>query len=254
MKNSIQSWILLGAFLCLFDLYGYSLTDREGHDLGTLNVIALTAPADGAVLSSFYPIFNWQWPAAPAGNVTYAIKIVPINAGQNRADAMQFNAPVYTQSNITANFVQYGSGGASIPLSAGEEYVWRVEAYVDGNLAGSSDIWLFSLASQPDEPAQMQYAALSTKPDAGYHLLNTDDLHFRFDNIYYKGSQAPNDIAQIQVRTPDGTLLSNWTLQHDGYNLFTLDFASGTPSLSGLYTVKVQTIKDRIYWLRFLIP
>lgn len=253
MKYSIQSWIFLGAFLCLFDLYGYH-PDRETGELEAVNVVTLTAPADGAVLSSFYPIFNWQWPAAPTGNVTYAIKIVPITAGQSRADAMQFNAPVYTQSGITANFVQYGSGGASTPLTAGGEYVWRIEAYLDGNLAGSSEIWLFGLTSQLDDPPRMQYASLSTKPDAGYHLLDTDDLHFRFDNIYYKGSQAANDIAQIQVRTPDGALFSNWTLQHDGYNLFTLDFAIGTPSLSGLYTVKVQTIKDRIYWLRFLIP
>lgn len=120
-------------------------TDCVTQEVLLVSQVALVYPTDAQTLlpENLYPIFTWMPPVpiAKGQSVTYKLKIVDIYGMQTGYDAMQSNPLFFSFSNIKSTSIQF-------PVSArhfkeGGKYAWQVEAYLDGNLLSSSEIYDF---------------------------------------------------------------------------------------------------------------
>lgn len=121
-------------------------TDCISHEVVLVSQVALVYPTDAITLlpENRYPIFTWMPPVPTAKGepVIYKLKIVNIYGMQSGYDAMQSNPLYFSSSNIKSTSLQY-------PVSArqfkeGSKYAWQIEAYLNGNLLSSSEIYDFT--------------------------------------------------------------------------------------------------------------
>lgn len=106
---------------------GTDIQEDENHAIRTMNLI-----------------FSWMPPVpiAAGRSVTYKLKLVDIYGMQSGYDAMQSNPLFYSNGNIKSTSFQF-------PLSArqfkeGNKYAWQVEAYLNGDLLSSSEVFEFT--------------------------------------------------------------------------------------------------------------
>lgn len=106
---------------------GTDIQEDENHAIRTMNLI-----------------FSWMPPVpiAAGRSVTYKLKLVDIYGMQSGYDAMQSNPLFYSNGNIKSTSFQ-------LPLSArqfkeGNKYAWQVEAYLNGDLLSSSEVFEFT--------------------------------------------------------------------------------------------------------------
>ena len=112
----------------------------------------LISPTDGAKLGEEYPDFIWTAPANSRGGVTYRLRIVEVEPGQTKEEALLSNPPLLEQSDIRA--MQFRYPLARRQLERNRQYAWRVEAVLPGG-AGSriaSDVRGFLFAPQQRQP------------------------------------------------------------------------------------------------------
>ncbi|HMQ78746.1 MAG TPA: hypothetical protein PKE39_00670 [Ignavibacteria bacterium] len=121
-------------------------TDCITQEVMLVSQVALVYPADALKLQTEnkYPVFTWlpPVPIAKGQSVTYKLKIVDIYGMQSAYDAMQSNPLYFSNSNIRSTSYQYPVSAR--PFSAGSSYAWQVEAYLNGNLLSSSEIYDFT--------------------------------------------------------------------------------------------------------------
>ncbi len=88
-------------------------------------------------------VFSWLPPVPiPLGkSVSYKIKIVEMFGMQSPYDAMLSNPYFFSAGSITTSSFQYPI--AARELISGRTYAWQVEAFVDGYLLTSSEIFSF---------------------------------------------------------------------------------------------------------------
>lgn len=85
-------------------------------------------------------IFSWlpPTPVSAGQRVTYRLKIAQMYGMQSDYDAMQSNPLYYSIDNLMTTIYQYPI--AARPLSGGS-FAWQVEAFVNGVLISSSEVW-----------------------------------------------------------------------------------------------------------------
>jgi len=85
-------------------------------------------------------IFSWlpPTPISAGQRVTYRLKIAQMYGMQSSYDAMQSNPLYYSIGNLMTTIYQYPI--AARPLSGGS-YAWQVDAFVNGVLISSSEVW-----------------------------------------------------------------------------------------------------------------
>ncbi len=120
-------------------------TDCIFHEVLLVSQVALVYPTDALKLQTEnkYPVFSWM-PPVPVGNgksLNYKLKIVDMYGMQSAYDAMQSNPLYFSSSNLKAASFQYPV--AAREFKGGMRYAWQVEAYVDGSLISSSEIYEF---------------------------------------------------------------------------------------------------------------
>jgi hypothetical protein len=116
------------------------------HEVLNLSQVALVYPGNQQSLmpENKYPIFSWLPPVPTARGhlVTYKLKIAEIYGMQSGYDAMQSNPLYYSNSNIKPTSYQFPV--AARQFKEGMNYAWQVEAYVNGVLLSSSEIYDFN--------------------------------------------------------------------------------------------------------------
>lgn len=123
-----------------------------------LFLIALLDPENNARIYEHYPVFSWVVNYPFASQLTYRIRVAEIKEGQNIANAVARNNPVYTESNLpqtTTTYPVYGS-----PLKTAQPYGWTVDAYYKGILLGGAEPWKFTIVEDSelkDVPREMSY-------------------------------------------------------------------------------------------------
>ncbi|MBK8549536.1 MAG: hypothetical protein IPL53_00195 [Ignavibacteria bacterium] len=93
-------------------------------------------------------LFSWlpPSPVSSGQRVTYRLKIAQMYQMQSAYDAMQSNPLYYSADNLMATIYQYPV--AARPLSEGR-YAWQVEAFVNGVLMSSSEVWQIRAGNEP---------------------------------------------------------------------------------------------------------
>lgn len=109
----------------------------------------LNTPADKTEIESPYPQFTWM-PPTPYDmftNLSYDLVVTEVLEGQSFTEAIQYNTPIYTKSNITQPYESYASSFTK--LETGKIYAWQVIAKNELSYAAKTEVWTFKIAPQP---------------------------------------------------------------------------------------------------------
>ncbi len=108
--------------------YGYS----------TGGSISLTSPPDNdAFTKNQQKLFEWSAPSnlSSGQNYNYEFKIVKINSGQTKEDAIENNTPLHTETSNETSSQGSWSYILQEEMEAAEDYAWQVKAF-----SGSTEI------------------------------------------------------------------------------------------------------------------
>jgi hypothetical protein len=122
---------------------GQEMTECLYSKADDLFLINLVDPENNAKLHEFYPVFSWIVNYPFASQLTYRIRVAEIKEGQNAANAVVRNNPVYTESNLPQTTTTYPVYGT--PLKAFQPYAWTVDAFYKGILLGGAEPWKFTI-------------------------------------------------------------------------------------------------------------
>jgi len=119
-----------------------SLSDSSKQDWDYDDDYRIRNSSSGSIL-----LFSWlpPTPISAGQRVTYRLKIAQIYGMQSPFDAIQSNPLYYSISNLMTTIYQYPI--AARPLSGGS-YAWQVEAFVNGVLISSSEVWQISAGKE----------------------------------------------------------------------------------------------------------
>ncbi len=146
-------------------------------DLFAINLID---PEDKAVVYEKYPVFSWVASYPFASELTYRIRVAEQKPGQNPANAIARNNPMWQDNQLSATTAIYPVTGR--PLEYGQPYVWTVDAYYKGLLLGGAETWRFMLVEDSllkDLPRETSY--IDVNKDKGinkYYLVGNMKLKY----------------------------------------------------------------------------
>ena len=109
----------------------------------------LNTPTDKAEMENPYPQFTWM-PPTPYEmftNLSYDLVVTEVLQGQSATEAIQYNTPIYTKSNIIQTYESYASSFTK--LDTGKIYAWQIIAQNGLNYAAKTDVWTFKVAPPP---------------------------------------------------------------------------------------------------------
>ena len=105
----------------------------------------LTFPGDKSSIENVYPQFTWM-PPAPLqmfNQIFYDITVVAVEDGQTAKEAIEFNKPVYTNTNLQNPSDKIPSSYEQ--LQQGKTYAWQVVARSGMTYAIPTDVWVFTI-------------------------------------------------------------------------------------------------------------
>ncbi len=131
----------------------------------------LTTPADKSIIEEWYPQFTWVPPAPMQmfNPLEYDINVVVIEEGQKAKEALEFNKPVYFNTNIQNPSQKMPTSFEQ--LQKGKSYAWQVVARSGFSCAAVSEVWEFSINSAPKNNLIVEQTAFikmkKDNPDKG---------------------------------------------------------------------------------------
>lgn len=156
----------------------------------------LTTPADKSNIETVYPQFTWlpPTPMQMFSPLTYDIKVVPIEEGQSPKEAMEFNKPVYVNSNLQNPSEKMP--GSFEQLQQNKSYAWQVVARSGMNYAIPTEIWLFTInkhISTKDSVNNTYVLLNSVRNEQGVYNLKERNLNLK----YYSFDKAHTGIIRL---------------------------------------------------------
>lgn len=216
----------------------------------------LNIPFNDEVIHSAYPQFSWT-PPAPLeifSDLSYDFILVQVSGGQNPADAIQQNLPLYT-TNTADVFLNYPSSLSA--LDTGKIYAWQVTAKNNLEFAAQSDIWTFSIADtsfQYNKSNLNQYSKLKRVLDASVSAA-INNLLVYYDNdedsaaSYSIYSIDPSSSGDSTLQTVNSGVLP---LKH-GTNLISIPLNTISGIADGKqYLFQLYSVDGGIWSLKFI--
>ena len=145
----------------------------------------LVMPFDQSVIETKNPQLSWL-PPVPANlfsNLKYDLQLVEVLPNQSQEDAILENIPLFQQSSISFNSLQYPLSAPSLELN--KQYAWRVVAKSNETYIGKSETWVFSLKEFHNADSliinQVPYGELKREDQSSYAVF-ADELKFDYLN------------------------------------------------------------------------
>ncbi len=169
--------------------------DLLGEDCININIDPLSppllnTPADKSYIQTPFPQFSWM-PPAPFdmfNNLSYDLLITELLSGQNTTEAIQYNTPVYSRTNINQPYETYASSFKK--LDTGKTYAWQVIAKNGLSYAAKTDVWTFKVKATEKPTAFLDDTYfLLTDNFVGTYRITSEILHIRYysRDIPYSG-------------------------------------------------------------------
>ncbi|MFT3981138.1 MAG: hypothetical protein QM687_11755 [Ferruginibacter sp.] len=120
--------------------------ERLRINIDPLSPPLLSSPADKSVIETPYPQFTWM-PPTPFDmftSLSYDLLVTEVLEGQSSTEAIQYNTPIYTGTNITHPYTSYSTGFSK--LDTGKLYAWQVVAKNGLSYAVKTEVWTFRIA------------------------------------------------------------------------------------------------------------
>jgi hypothetical protein len=105
----------------------------------------LTTPADKSSIETVYPQFTWMPPVPMQmfNPLVYDITVVAVEEGQSAKEAVEFNKPVYMNTNLQTPSEKMPSSFGQ--LQPGKTYAWQVVARSGMAYAMPTEVWMFTI-------------------------------------------------------------------------------------------------------------
>lgn len=105
----------------------------------------LTTPADKSSIETVYPQFTWMPPAPMQmfNPLLYDITVVAVEEGQAAKEAMEFNKPVYVNTNLQNPAEKMPTSFQQ--LQQGKAYAWQVVARSGNSCAAPTEVFMFTI-------------------------------------------------------------------------------------------------------------
>jgi len=131
-------------------------------------LINLIVPVDKDKLIEYNPLLTWIANYSFSNELTYRVRVAEIKQGQNPANAIMLNQPVYDENNLMQNSIMYPLYAK--PLVANQWYAWTVDAYYKGILLGGAETWQFIIPDTIPVPdmANMSYIDIAREKGTNY--------------------------------------------------------------------------------------
>lgn len=254
LSDFSRSYLPMGSYIACYQVYqsGPKGDEPLGDECIRINIEPLSppllnSPTDKSEVQSPYPQFSWM-PPTPFdmfSDLNYEVLVTELLAGQSATEAIQYNTPVYTKTNIFQPYESYPSSFSA--LDTGKIYAWQVIAKNGLNYAAKTEVWTFKLA-QPEslvEPLQGSYALLDDL--TGTYFVTGDTLHVKYI------SRTSQDTTAIIFTDEQGSVIKE-VLQEirPGDNYLNLGIGSGFQSGS-VYKINITDSANRRQTLRFSI-
>ena len=147
-----KNYLPMGGYVACYQVMGGIRKDASlaqeciRFNIDPLSPPLLSSPADKAVIESPYPQFTWM-PPSPYDmftNLSYDLLVTEVTEGQSATEAIQYNTPVYSKSDITQPYESYASSFTK--LDTGKIYAWQVVAKNGLSYAAKTEVWTFKIA------------------------------------------------------------------------------------------------------------
>ncbi len=248
-----DDFLPLGSYIACYQLADYKDPSPLGEECVTMNIEPLSppllnAPANQSVLPGPYPLFTWM-PPSPLNlfnDLNYDLTVVEVLPGQSGTEAIQYNLPIYSKSNLDQPMDNYPATFAA--LDTGKLYAWQVIAKNGNNYSAATDVWTFSLTEEILKPAAKGSSYMVLQNDLqGTYSVQSDTLHIK----YFSFDQAhASDIGFYDDR---GKLI--YTVKQviqKGDNYF--DFPVNNRIVPDkVYKVKVADRNNKFHSLTFIL-
>jgi hypothetical protein len=180
-----------------------------------LNPPLLTTPADKSKIETVYPQFSWM-PPVPVqmfNPLVYDIAVVAVEEGQSAKEAMEFNKPVYINTNLQNPSEKMASSFEQ--LQQGKTYAWQVVARSGMAYSIPTEIWIFTLEKKSDPDiiiAQTPFTKMKKdNPDKGIApngVLKMSYVHETAENEatvhVFDLSNAKKNISEFKIKIQPG--------------------------------------------------
>jgi hypothetical protein len=205
-----RKYLPMGAYIACFRVVkNEEAQTLLGEDCISINIDPLSppllnTPADQAEIQTPYPQFSWM-PPTPFdmfSNMSYDLLVTELLVGQNATEAIQYNTPIYSKTNINQPYETYNSSFTK--LEVGKKYAWQVVAKNGLSYAAKTDVWTFKITN--DKPAEkvsnITYITLGGEnAESGTYNLKDDNLNVK----YYSYKKEYN--ATIKIKTTSGEVV-----------------------------------------------
>jgi hypothetical protein len=216
--DKTDDFLPVGNYTACFKLMGYGESPVEfaetcvPFDVEPLSPPMLISPADSSSLQVQPAEFTWQ-PPAPLTmfqQLHYELVIAEILPGQRPEEAIELNAPFYTDLNIEGNVMNYT--GAYPSFEKDKWYAWEVVAMDGENYADKTEVWDFNITNNapvPKLPADISYVRLKRNYEAGFS--NCDGiLRIEYSNEI---NDKTVNYKIIDLNKGDNNVIENGTLK-----------------------------------------
>lgn len=224
--------------------------DCVTFEVSPLSPPVLNMPFNEDTIQVKYPQFTWL-PPTPLNifsRLTYKFKLVEVAAGQNAADAVQQNIPVYVDNDCLDIYLNYPSSG--LPLDTGKLYAWQVISQNNLLPSAQSEVWVFQVGDKHNalRPATNSYLLLDNNGiNRQSHTVTGGVIAIKYHS-YDNEHQA-----DIKVAGAGGEVLQTFSrVITYGDNYLQLPLRSSLKK-DHLYTIQVADINGNKYTATFVI-
>ncbi|HFE63375.1 MAG TPA: hypothetical protein ENK14_03030 [Caldithrix sp.] len=225
--------------------------------------ITLVSPKEGATLpkEEKYPLFQWTPPTPTPPGITYNLKIVEIQEGQSKEEAMN-NTSFFEKKGIkTTSFKYpssakllyvpkpqepYGGGGEPVepkpnpPVKAAPKFAWQVTAFTSGSKTGESKVGLFYVIFSSSDEDGEDWALDPVTPDHGKPVENPNP-GFVWRALQLKNGKRPKVKYSLHIIYQRGNDILNRKNPRSYYKSWTVD------SLNKYTFFTKNGIKDTVF-------
>lgn len=215
----------------------------------------LVNPYDEEVIQTSTPILIWSH-TEPfnilAPGEFFRIKLVRVEDGQEAAEAIVTNTPIYLGNYIEKHQVQYPYDAKKLESSS--KYAWQVEKVSNGNIIAATEVWEFSL-EEKIEQTEMMYVELKKKLDGTIYVTQDDRIYFRYDERYQSNSlkcKIYSDDRKEIIPEIENEQTESTNALSTGFNSYALDLKPYKLK-KGYYTLEVRNEKNELFLIKFVI-
>lgn len=212
----------------------------------------LVYPYNESTSGDKHPNLMWSAALVQGGlEVKYQLELAEMLAGQAPNDAIINNYKLVKTDLLTANNLFYPATAAE--LAFGKSYAWQVTTYINGDMAGKTEVWSFNLVqdtpSLNEDNIPLNYIILNdlnlegiytTKDKKLYIELDEKYVHEQVSFIIYEDEGLKKQVCDITEK------------RKTGLNLYTLVFNACEKKLKTdvVYHLAVKS-NNKVYRLKF---